>query len=159
MKLAWFSAIVFACLLAALVAYGVRDRLDRRHSIAASNFVADAEQAVLDYKMDHGTFPEGDNEAITAALLTPRPKSENESRSKNYLDDRRKHIPLKTLLDPWNNEMRFEFTGDTASVTSAGADGVIGTSDDIDSSEYLALKPYTPAEDSSSTDEPDEPEE
>ena len=159
MKLAWFSAIVFACLLAALVTYGVRDRLDRRPSIAASNYVADAEQALLEYRADHGTFPAGDNEAITEALKTDRPKSENASRSNNYLDGKRKHIPLKTMLDPWNNEMHFQFDGDKASVTSAGADGVIGTPDDVDSSQYLALKPYPPIGESSATDEPAETDE
>ncbi|MDA0813663.1 MAG: type II secretion system protein GspG [Verrucomicrobia bacterium] len=151
MKLAWFSAIVFACLLGALISYGVRDRLDRRHSIAASNFVADAELALMDYKADHGAFPEGDNEAITAALLTPRLKGESEARSKHYLEKRRSHIPLKTLLDPWNNEMQIDLSGDKASVTSPGVDGVIGTADDVDSSTYLALKPHQPAKYSAST--------
>ena len=140
MKLAWFIVIVFAGLLAALLVYGVRDRLDRRHSIAASNYVAEAERALQEYFLDHGSFPEGDNGAITVALMG------EETKTKNYLAQKRRHTPNKILLDPWSREMRIRFVGNQPSVTSAGADGIFNTGDDVDSSEFLALKPYPPLE-------------
>lgn len=142
MKLAWFTAFVFASLLAALLVYGVRDRLDRRLPIAASNYVADAERALLEYKRDNGEFPQGDNNTITVALMGV------ETKTTDYLNGKRRHTPFQTLLDPWDNEMRIRFSGDQAQVTSAGADGIFDTGDDVDSSEYLELRPHPPLEDS-----------
>ncbi|MGK0184387.1 MAG: type II secretory pathway pseudopilin PulG [Verrucomicrobiales bacterium] len=150
MKLAWFTAFVFAGLLSALLVYGVRDRLDRRLPIAASNYVADAERALQEYHLDNGTFPEGDNKAITIALMG------EETNGNDYFNGKRRHTPYKTMLDPWDNEMRIRFIGDQPKVTSAGADGIFDNEDDVDSSEYLTLKPAPPLEPSAPAIESDD---
>ena len=43
---------------------GIKDRLERRHTIAASKYTAEAERALMEYFVDHQQFPEGDATAM-----------------------------------------------------------------------------------------------
>lgn len=146
MKMAWFMAFGFACLLGLLLTYGIQDLLERRKPIAASNYTAEAERALQEYHADHGAYPEGDNHAITLVLM-----GEN-ALHKDYLSQKRRHTPFERLLDPWDVEMRIRFVNGGPVVRSAGIDGVFDTPDDIGSAGYTALKPYPPLPDPQSGD-------
>ena len=141
-RLGILISLVFASLLAALITYGIRDRLERRHTIAASKYTAEAERALMEYFVDHQRFPEGDATAITVALT-----GENETR-RDYFAGKSRNTAEDVLRDAYGNPMRITFSGASAVVYSAGLDGVFGTADDVNSAAYRALSPYPPLPDS-----------
>lgn len=137
-KLGVFITIVFGSLLAALLTYGIKDRLSRRHTIAASKYTAEAERALMEYFVDHQSFPEGDNAAITLALT-----GENDSR-KDYFTRKSRDTNTGVMRDAYETPLRIRYSGSNVIVESAGEDRVFDTWDDIGSAAYKAIAPYPP---------------
>ena len=140
-RLGVLMALVFAGLLAALLSYGIKDRLGRRHHIAASRYAADAERALLEYRVDHRQFPPGDNKAMTLALT-----GEN-AIQKDYFAGKRRDLLDDVMRCAYGHPLTIRFQGSKVVAISSGPDGIPGNDDDIDSTAYRALKPYPPLPD------------
>ena len=151
-RLGILISVVFAGLLGALLTYGVKDRLGRRHAIAASKYAAEAERALMEYFVDHQSFPEGDNTAITVTLT-----GENDAR-RDYFAGKSRDIFEYVMRDSYGHPLRIRFTGNRAIVDSAGPDGAFETPDDVDSAPYRALSPYPPLPEPNRTQEEEEEE-
>ena len=88
------------------------------------------EDALEQYKVDQGHYPEASDEAaVVGALYGQNP------RQKDYLDKKMKSIIRNgQFTDYWKNPYRIEFPpAERARVISAGQDGDFGTDDDITS--------------------------
>jgi hypothetical protein len=86
------------------------------------------------YKKDHGKFPqqvEGRNfeQSLLEALAGKNPDK------KIYLDPATVSIDHTVPVDGWKNSLYFDplHNGDMTHIQSSGADGILGTADDIDS--------------------------
>jgi general secretion pathway protein G len=79
------------------------------------------------YEMDINSYPSS-SQGLEALLEMPS-GLKNESRYRGpYLED------IKVLpLDPWDNPYKYESDGTQYTISSAGADGVVGNDDDISS--------------------------
>lgn len=84
------------------------------------------------YKQDNGHYPgTTDNAALYTILHTNQPGPENQ-RGIRYADIGPKYIsPNGEVLDPWKTPLRIVFDDHSVTVTSAGADKLFDTPDDI----------------------------
>ena len=76
--------------------------------------------------MDIGSYPIA-SQGLEALLAAPSGLA-NENRWRGpYLKQGITVLPL----DPWDNQYQYDSDGTTYTITSGGADGVVGTDDDI----------------------------
>ncbi len=112
-------------LLAGLVGRQVVVRIEQAKVTKAKADIKEFEQAILDYKLDTGQYP--DNQMGLQALVEQPPGVKGWNKD-GYLMNR-SSIPL----DPWGNEYLYQYPGEYAKfdIWSYGPDGEDGTDDDI----------------------------
>lgn len=123
--------VVFLYILSTPSANSDTDSQKKWRIVAALN--ADQLAAACDsYKQDNGHYPSTtDNAALYAILHANQTSSENQ-RGIRYADIGPKYIsPNGEVLDPWKTPFRIVFDNHSVTVTSAGADKLFDTADDI----------------------------
>ena len=84
--------------------------------------------ALIMFKMEFGTFPQGDNRQVVRVLLGDNP------RNMDFIDISPDKISAAgEMCDAWKIPYRFQFNGTKPSVSSAGPDRSWNTADDIES--------------------------
>lgn len=120
--------LVILVIIGSLVGVGVRQARSRGFNDASRAQIKMFEKALKLYEMDLLSFPSA-NQGLEA-LIQPPSGLANESRWRGpYLDE-----PVLPL-DPWDNQYQYALDQSTnmPKITSMGADGILGTDDDVTS--------------------------
>jgi general secretion pathway protein G len=119
--------LVILVILGSLVGVGIRQTRTRAYEDAARAQIKLFGQTLDMYDMDIGSYPTS-SQGLEALLAAPAGLA-NENRYRGpYLKQGITVLPL----DPWDNPYQYESNdGTTYTITSGGADGVVGTEDDL----------------------------
>ena len=112
----WFWWMTLGCVLVTAFAAVLYPALNRKDGVRSIDSVTNALGGALsDYKVEFGSFPEGDSRSVSKALQGDNPKH------KRFIALRHNEIsPDGDILDPWGTPYLFYFSGDLPLIRSAG---------------------------------------
>lgn len=139
----WILAIATVSVCTGTVVWALeKHAVPRMLASANAEIVADWHEAILQHRAENGRWARIDDPAGFAEDIFVVRGADDRRIPGGYMHGRASVSVDGIACDAYRNPLRFEIDGEVCTVTSAGADGVFGTEDDVTSKTAVAR--YTP---------------